>query len=122
MLDLAQLILFWPSMLFLFAYIMHGTAVRGSHMRYVTRSVLRPTQWMAVAYFAVRIIVNQQDGDIFFTMLSIFNTAWIADSIRQFYKSDEDDWFTGRGKKIMRWLRRKLTFNIRVPNLAPQGA
>lgn len=125
--EIIQVVLLAPAMVFVFAWFFLQMTVRGSHNRYVLRSIIRPTQWLAIAHFSLSLYdyaaeyVSTGEG-ILWVIIGTYNCSWISVSIWNFYKSDEDDWFSGRGKKIMAGLKRKLRFSIRVPNIAPQGA
>jgi hypothetical protein len=107
--------------LFVFGYLKMSWSVRGSHGRYVGRTICRATQWLALADQVLDIIDNTVSLRFWIVPFNIYNIYWISKSIREFYDSDEDDWFKGRKKKIAKWVRGKLeSARDKVPQLSPE--
>jgi hypothetical protein len=82
--------------------------VAGSRQRYVALSFRRVTSWLINVLFVVEGLIelasNQQT-------LAIWNIALGGFCIYIELRShkNDDDWFTGRGAKIKRGIRRMLT-------------
>ena len=105
---------------FLFGWIKYRGAVKGSHERFVARTIVRPTQWLALADQAISLVVNASHLDGIFVALNILNLYWIGKFVKEFYDSDEDDWWKKTRKKLVKWAKGKLeSIKARAPQLAP---
>lgn len=110
----------WP---FLFGYIQYRTSVKGSHRRYIARTILRPLVHIIPVYFAIMAFVRLVDHDYFFLVCDLYNTYWTSKFVKEFHSDDDDDWWSKTGKKLRRWAKSKaqaLKPQILVP--IPVGA
>lgn len=105
---------------FLVGYFRYHATVKGSHGRYVARTILRYSQWLAVADQAVGLVLNLGTMDFWIVPINIYNLYWIGKFIQEFYDSDEDDWFKKTKRKLVKWGKRKLeSIKARAPQLSP---
>lgn len=105
---------------FLFGWIKHRNSVKGSHQRYVARSIVRYTQWLALADQAVSLVVNVGTMNFWLVPFNVYNLYWIGKFVKEFYDSDEDDWWKKTKRKLVKWAKTKLeSIKARAPQLAP---
>jgi hypothetical protein len=86
-------------------------AVPGSRQRFVALSSRRVASWSVIALFAVQGVLGLTTGnaaDSVWGLIYVGGAAWLAMSeLRNHH--DDDDWFTGRGKKIVVGIRTAFT-------------
>ena len=118
-----KMVCFIGLFVFLFGYYKYSNSVKGSHGRYVGRSIVRYTQWLAIADQATSLVTNIGTMDFWVVPFNIYNLYWIGKFVKEFYDSDEDDWFKKTKKKLASWFKRKLeSVRSRVPSISPLPA
>jgi hypothetical protein len=113
----------------LFAFVIFETvfvvrsqrAVKGSHERYVTLSIRRVLSWAVNITFVALGILNIIEGDVFFGPIYVLFGIYFSYTEYTRHK-DDDDWFNGRGKKIWKGVKKRLTVTISVPSRSPATA
>lgn len=90
---------------FLFALMLLNNGARGTHRRYVYRTLQTPMIPLALLNQASQLLSNLQGQDFFWAGLNIFNLCWIGFYARSFYASDEDDWWKNTFRRLKRALR-----------------
>jgi hypothetical protein len=82
-------------------------AIPGSHHRFVALSFRRIASWSVVALFAVQGLLGLTTGEAaggVWAVIYVGGAVWLAISeLRNHH--DDDDWFNGRGKKIVAGIR-----------------
>ena len=96
-------------------------AVKGSHPRYVFLTMRRIASWAYIFSLFALAAVFFLRNDFFFTGFELF-IAYL--SIKTELKRDDDDWFTGRWKKIKAGLKTFAKSLVPKPmgGLSPVGA
>lgn len=97
----------------LLSWIACDLTVKGSHGRYVARSVRRFSQWAAAGYYLLFTPYKFYQHDWFWGSVYLLATYICFKSILDFYNSDEDD-FWKRGKKKLKKALRRARENLRV--------
>lgn len=98
-------------------------AVAGSRERYVALTQRRILSWTVNIGFAVQGIFGIVQGQSL-GVVSLFFAVWLSYSEVKNHK-DDDDWFTGRGKKIWKGLKKRLAaaskprVPVRIPAPSP---
>jgi myo-inositol catabolism protein IolC len=90
----------------LVSWILSDFFAKGTHGRYVCRTVQRPTQWMAGMFYLVYTPYKFQQHDWFWAVLYLFATYACLKSIWDFYHPDDEDDMWKRGKKKIKKLAR----------------
>jgi len=105
-----------------YAFATYRRLVRGSHPRYVWRTRYILLAWTVIALCVGLALLDVVVGEV------VFAGLWLAvASVRamQLYfnrDSDDDDWFTGRGRKIWVGIKRRakaLPTGVPSPQPAP---
>jgi hypothetical protein len=96
-------------------------AVPGSHERFVALSFRRIASWCVIVLFALEGVLALATGnsaDALWGLIDIGVAVWLARSeLRNHH--DDDDWFNGRGKKILTGIRTAFTPRAaRIPSFA----
>lgn len=73
----------WP---FLFGYLQYRVSVKGSHRRYIARSILRPTLYIVPVYFAVRVIETYLEHNWLLLVCDLYNTYWTTKKLKRWAK------------------------------------
>lgn len=98
-----------------------GNLYPGTYQRYVLASILRAVRYPSLSFCLAVALLWEMSSGARIGVASLDLAAWIITDRRWvrlgFY--DEDSWFTGRGKKIKRWLTSHL--KIQVPSLTGAG-
>lgn len=96
-------------------------AVPGSHQRFVALSFRRIASWSVIALFAlegVLALISGNSTDGIWGLIDIAAAVWLAASELRNHR-DDDDWFNGRGKKILTGIRKTFTPRVaRIPSFA----
>ncbi len=86
-------------------------AVIGSQQRFLALSFRRVATWRVVVLFAAQGVLRLTSGDSaerVWGLIDVGVAVWSARSeLRNHH--DDDDWFNGRGKKIVAGIRRAFT-------------
>lgn len=102
----------------LISWIVGGFSAKGTRLRFVSRSVQRYTQWVALVVYLISIPVDAYNRDWFWFGVSCLALLVVVDSIREFFKEDDDD-IGKRGKKKLKKAWRKARENLRAPKVVP---
>jgi hypothetical protein len=89
-------------------------AIPGSHQSFVALSFRRIASWSVIALFAVQGLLGLTTGntaDGVWRVIYVGSAFWLALSELRNH-TDDDDWFSGRGKKIVAGIR--ATFPARA--------
>lgn len=97
-----------------------GFAAKGTQLRFVCRSIQRFTQWVALAVYLISVPVDAYNREWFWCAISCLALLIVVDSIREFFKDDDDDIWK-RGKKKLKKAWRKARENLRAPKVVPAG-
>lgn len=97
---------------FVFTFMFLNNGARGTHRRYVYRTMQTPMIPLALLNQASQLQSHLQGQDFFWAGLNLFNLCWIGVYAWSFYDSDEDDWWKKTARRAKRALRR--AFSIRV--------
>jgi hypothetical protein len=96
-------------------------AVPGSHERFVALSFRRIASWCVIVLFALQGVLALSTGnstDSVWGLIDIGVAIWLARSELRNHHND-DDWFNGRGKKILTGIRTAFTPRAaRIPSFA----
>lgn len=87
-------------------------SVKGSHNRFFYGTAVRITSWAVLGLFAFQGLLRFAEHNIVFGVLDIVFSTYLL-NVEMKRKKDDDDWFTGRGKKIKNGLKKALTVNVR---------
>ncbi|WP_308465344.1 hypothetical protein [Rathayibacter soli] len=99
-----------------YAFVTYRGLVRGSHPRYVWRTAYLLLAWSVIVLCVGLAFLDVVEGDTLFAALWLAVAGIRAYQLYLNRKSDDDDWFKGRGHKIWAGIKRRVT------SLAPTGA
>jgi len=104
---------------FLVAFVFLNDGARGTHRRYVYRTVQTPMIPLTLLNQASQCILNVQEGfpvSYTFFVINVFNLWWIGMYAVKFFRSDDDDdWWKKTGRRAKRALRRVLSARVLSP-------
>lgn len=106
--SLVSNMLFGSVLIWVAAMTVRKVSVRGTRRRYVAATVERALMYPAAACWAMGLVESVAEQDAFRIVL---NAIILLDSIREirnFHRNDDDDWFTGAGKRLRRWLASRM--------------
>lgn len=103
----------------LVAWLISDWAAKGTHLRFVCRSVRGFTQWPTLLFYLVSTPMQFMDQDWFWGSVYILATFICISSIREYFKDDEDDiWKRGKKKLKKAWRKARENLRVRRPVLA----
>lgn len=93
-----------------------AVSVARSRRRYLANTVFRTLALPSILSMALIVLVHAASGAWEQVAAGVF--VLVAVIFRWHHDSDEDSWWTGKGKALGRWLRRTLTMPVRAPATA----
>jgi len=91
----------------IFADLIRIYVVRGTRPHYVLTTIVRTLTVPAILIKMTDIVLDSADHDYFGVTIDVIVTMFF---IMNWYRSkDDDNWWKGRSKKLVRWARRQFS-------------
>ena len=109
-------VLFLIGITYIISTVAKGLYAPGTYARYLWSTVECSLRYIAVFYYVTVPFVNPHPSSVVvFQYINVVLVPWIA--YRE-YRSDDDNWWSGRGEKIKDW----ITASMLDLKVSPSGA